>query len=113
MTTNTPNTMNTCHAIQFNNQSTTRYQLFRATDGREHLHTAYDVTPDALLDHMMASEDVYSDWDGDRKCWRRCSTDAIVAHRGDTTADMGDYSIAIYTDEEAREDAIISKMLDY
>jgi hypothetical protein len=100
--------MNTCHAIQINNQCTTRYQLFRATDGRQLIGTYHDTTPSALLDYLMGSEDVYPCEHNGLRCWKKCSSGRIVAYKGDTSADMGDYSIVIYTDDEAQDDTLIT-----
>jgi hypothetical protein len=104
--------MNTCHAIQINSESTTRYQLFRATDGRELIGTYHDTTPSALLDHLMSSEDVYPSEHNGLRCWKKCSSDRIVAYKGHTSADFGDYGIVIYTDYEAAEDELINSLIN-
>ena len=104
--------MNTCHAIQINSESTTRYQLFRATDGRELIGTYHDTTASALLDYLMSSEDVYPCEDNGQRCWKKCASGRIVAYKGDTSADFGDYGIVIYTDDEAAQDQLISSIIN-
>jgi len=104
--------MNTCHAIQFNSESTTRYRRFRATKGREFIGTFHDTTASALLDYLMDREDVYMADVNGLRCWKTCAGDRIVAYKGDTTADFGDYSIVIYTAEEAAADATITALIN-
>jgi len=102
--------MKTCHAIQINSQCTTRYQLLRSTKGIEHLRTAHDTTPAALLTRVLADDPnaIYSD---DAGYWYKASTMQLLAGPGDTTADFGDYTIVIYTDDEAQDDDIISNLI--
>jgi hypothetical protein len=92
--------MNTCHAFQHNAQGTTRYRLF--PDGIEHLRSKYDTTPAALLSVMMSYEPsaIYNE---DNGCWYHATTDRLLAEPGDSSADMGDYIIAVYTEEEATD----------
>lgn len=102
--------MNTCHAFQINSQATTRYQLLRSTNGIEHLRTAHDTTPDALLTRVLADQPdaIYNDEDGN---WYKASTMQLLAEPGDTFADFGDYVIAIYTDEEAQDADTINELI--
>lgn len=92
--------MNTCHAIQHHIKGTTRYRLF--PDGIEHMRSKCDTTPAALLSVMMSYEPtaIYNE---DNGCWYHATTDRLLAKPGDTSADMGDYIIAVYTDEEATD----------
>jgi hypothetical protein len=102
----------TCHAIIIHSECTTRYRRFRATDGRELIGTFHDTTASALLDYLMDSEDVYmADVNGQR-CWRTCAGGNIVAYKGDTTADFGDYTISIWTAEEAQADVTITNLIN-